>query len=59
MVVEVVTESVDTITTEHAEDVSLLLGELWRRFSAECSKAFLEEFLDSRQAEMSESGAVI
>lgn len=50
--VQVITESGDTVAAEHAEDISLLLGELRRGFSAERSQAFVQELLNASQTQV-------
>ena len=57
--VQVVPESIDTITAEHTEDVPLLLRELWGGFSAECSEVFSQELLDAGQTQMGQAWAAI
>lgn len=52
VMVQVLTESGDTVAAEHAEDISLLLGELRRGFSAECSQAFVQELLNASQTQV-------
>lgn len=57
--VQVVPESIDTITAEHTEDIPLLLRELWGGFSAECSEVVSQEILDAGQTQMSQAWAAI
>ena len=57
--VEVFTKTRDTGTGEDAEDVTLMLVELWRRFSAVDCQIFSKEGLDTGQTEMSEARAVV
>lgn len=57
--IQVFTESGHALATEDAEDVSLLLCELWRSFSAECSVVVFQESMDASQTQVGESRAVV
>jgi hypothetical protein len=57
--VEVVSKSRNTIVGEHTEDVTLVIVELWRCFSAENSKLFVKESLNTCKTEVCETRAVV
>lgn len=57
--VQVFAEPGHALTTEYAEDVSLLLRELWGSFSAESSKVVFQESLNAGQTQVGESRAVV
>jgi hypothetical protein len=57
--IQVFAEPGHALATEDAEDVSLLLCELWWGFPAECSKVVLKESLDASQTQVREPRAVV
>jgi hypothetical protein len=57
--VKVISKSRDTIVGEHTEDVALVIVELWRCFSAEHSKLFVKESLNTCKTKVCETRAVV
>lgn len=54
-----VAKAVDALAAEDAEELALLLRELWRRVAAECGQFVAEELLDACKAEVREARAIL